>query len=37
MGDQRCNEQIQIEKVKNAIQYVIVIDLTANNKECDAI
>ena len=39
IGDQRCNEQIQFErvKVKNAIQCVIVIELTANNKECDAI
>ena len=36
-GDQRCNEQIQFEEVKNAIQCVIVIDLTVNNKECEAI
>ena len=37
IGDQRCNEQIQFEGVKNAIQCVIVIELTANNKECEAI
>ena len=37
ISDQRCSEQIQFKRVKGAIQYAIVIELTANNKECDAI
>ena len=37
IGDQRSNEQIQSERIKNAIQCVIVIESAANNKECEAI